>query len=295
MPVIHGTASCVNCGQQARPGQGRYCTCCGEAFAGHRPSLTHWFHEFFEHTLSWDGRLAKSLWSAMRRPGEMANAYLAGKRGGFSKPLGLFLFVALASLLLFDVGVKYRLEKRIAEMQADYPVAYQKWLNTPRGTFQANQDLPAFVNDQAKKYWDRTVALTAPQAWLDGAYTRSRLGYFFTLLNLPIIAVLLKIIFWRRKKYIGEHLVVATYFYCVTFPLMLGILFMSMTQVIGTAYLAWSIMGMYSLLLLDTINTVYGGRPWVNFVRALMVVVMITYVLPWITQWLAPAYILLRG
>lgn len=277
------------------PAQDAFCTHCGAHFSGHRPSLAHWFHEFVEHTLAWDGRLAKSIWSSFRRPGEMAVAFLAGRRDAYSRPLGLFLFVALCSLLVFDHSVQFRLESRLADLQQNRPEVYQRWLNAPRPKFTAHPEWPAFMNERLKRIGDRFEAMPAKQAFLEGTYSRVRTGYLFTLLYLPVMAFLLKLAFWRRKKYVGEHLVVTTYFYCAAFPLLLVTAFVSMTAVPGAGYITHGVIGAYWLILLDTLNRVYGGRRWANFLRSMVLVAIITYVLPMVALWLGPVFYAIKG
>jgi hypothetical protein len=225
----------------------------------------------------------------------MAQAYLAGKRDGFSKPLGLFLFVALTSLVIFDISIKYRLEATLSKLQAAQPAAYQRWLNAPREAFKPNPAWPQFMNDRYKRFWDRHSAMPAPQAWLEGMHIHSRGGYFFILLYLPVIAVLLKAAFWRRRKYVGEHLVVTTYYFCAIFPLLLVTAFATTTKVPGAEYIVWSVIGLCWILLLDTINRVYGGRRWVNFLRGTAIIVCITYVFPLVARWVGPYYLMLKG
>ncbi len=225
----------------------------------------------------------------------MAQAYLTGKRGYFSKPLGLLLFVALASLLIFDVSIKHRLETTLTELQAKRPDAYQRWLTAPREAFKPNPDWPQFMNDRYQRFWERHSAMPAPQAWLEGMHIRSRFGYFFILLYLPVIAVLLKLAFWRRQKYVGEHLVVTAYYFAATFPLLLVTAFVTTTRVQWGEYIAWSVIVMFWLLLLDTINRVYGGRRWLNFFRGTTIVVFIAYVFPLVAQWVSPYYFALKG
>ncbi len=225
----------------------------------------------------------------------MASAFLAGKRDAFTKPLGLFLFVALCSLLISDFGVQYRLESRLANMQQEQPEAYQRWLNAPRPAYKPNPEWPDFMNERMKRQWDRSLATPAPQAFLDGTYTKTRGAYFFTLLYLPMIALLLKLAFWRRQKYVGEHLVVTTYYYCATFPLLLITAFVSLTMIPGAGYIVWSVIAIYWLMLLETLNRVYGGRRWANFLRSTAMVAIITYALPLIANWLGPYWYALKG
>ncbi len=82
-------APCVSCGA---PRVGRYCAQCGEKALS--PSDLDWrhyvLHELPDALIHADGKLPRTLASLFFRPGELAQAFVAGRRNVFVGPLKLY-------------------------------------------------------------------------------------------------------------------------------------------------------------------------------------------------------------
>lgn len=89
---------CVNCGVELA---GRHCHLCGEKVIGPGDrSLRHYLGGLIEATLNVEGKLLKTLWALVRRPGLLTAEYWRGRRVPYMKPLHLFLLVNLAYFFL---------------------------------------------------------------------------------------------------------------------------------------------------------------------------------------------------
>lgn len=89
--------ACPSCGATIVE---EYCARCGER----RPSARHYSlrefaHEAFETVTNFDRSLLATLWTLMRRPGELTAAYMTGRRVPFLRPLQLFLLVNVVYFL----------------------------------------------------------------------------------------------------------------------------------------------------------------------------------------------------
>jgi hypothetical protein len=87
---------CPNCGSELVR---RYCPDCGQKAP--RPddySLREHAADFVDQVASFDGRIARTLWTLLSRPGALTIAHLAGRRARYLRPLQLFLIV---NVLLF--------------------------------------------------------------------------------------------------------------------------------------------------------------------------------------------------
>jgi hypothetical protein len=83
--------TCPTCGANATT---PFCGRCGEQRLGPADlSLRHYAAAAAESLFSWDGRILGTLASFIRRPGELAAAYLHGRRKPFLTPLQLFLLI----------------------------------------------------------------------------------------------------------------------------------------------------------------------------------------------------------
>jgi hypothetical protein len=90
--------SCVSCGS---PAGTRYCPHCGERRALDREySLAHFAREGAEAFTNTEGKLLRTLWTLLKRPGELTAAYMRGERVGYMRPLQLFLLVNVAYFAL---------------------------------------------------------------------------------------------------------------------------------------------------------------------------------------------------
>lgn len=80
----------------------RYCPECGQAVPTPSDySLRAHAAELFEQITSLDGKLARTLWTLVRRPGVLTADHLAGRRRQYLRPLQLFFLI---NVLLFVVA-----------------------------------------------------------------------------------------------------------------------------------------------------------------------------------------------
>jgi hypothetical protein len=85
---------CRNCGHTLAP-HDAFCSQCGQDAHSHPPSLFEFVHEWVLHYLALEGKLWKSLWALMARPGFLTLEYLAGRKQRWVLPLRLLLTLGL--------------------------------------------------------------------------------------------------------------------------------------------------------------------------------------------------------
>ena len=88
---------CANCGASAPD---HYCPECGQNTRDRLPTFAQFMREATGRYLSFDGKLWKTLFPLLFRPGFLTRAYLAGRRRRYIGPARLFL---VSSLVLFAV------------------------------------------------------------------------------------------------------------------------------------------------------------------------------------------------
>lgn len=92
---------CRNCGHRLYAWD-KFCSQCGQDTLDHAPTLWEFVHEWVLHYLAFEGKLWKSLWYLITRPGTLTLEYLEGRKQRYVLPLRLVLTLGL----LFFVAVK---------------------------------------------------------------------------------------------------------------------------------------------------------------------------------------------
>ena len=102
LPYSH----CLNCGTELK---GRYCHHCGQEAVSKTPSIGAFVLEYINNAFIWDAKFFSTLWTMIRRPGQLTNEYNAGKFRSQEHPLKLnmfLLFVIATLFVLFDSADK---------------------------------------------------------------------------------------------------------------------------------------------------------------------------------------------
>ncbi|WDI32260.1 DUF3667 domain-containing protein [Hyphococcus flavus] len=100
-------SNCKNCGAKLT---GEYCQSCGQRADEPRRVVIGLVQDFLVDTLAIDGKLARTIWLLLSRPGRLARRYLDGQRVRYSPPFRLYLFASvfffLAAFATFTPGGK---------------------------------------------------------------------------------------------------------------------------------------------------------------------------------------------
>lgn len=88
---------CKNCDA---PIEANYCPQCGQKNIDLERPLPELLGAAVRETLDVDGRVIRTLWTQMRRPGVLTSEYLAGRRRLYSPPLRLYLVISVLFFVL---------------------------------------------------------------------------------------------------------------------------------------------------------------------------------------------------
>lgn len=186
------TLACPSCGATH---MGRFCDRCGEKRrANHDFSVQHYVGEALEALTHFDSKILRTAWLLVRRPGALSANYLEGRRVRYMTPLRLFLLLS----------VIYYLSNSIFPYNAfTTPLAVQLGMNDYYPGFaaasveQTVRHTGLEFRALEKKYNEKTATLSKTLV--------------FSLI--PVIALLLWGLLWRKKRFFTEHLIVATHFW----------------------------------------------------------------------------------
>jgi hypothetical protein len=284
---------CPNC-QTILPGESKFCLNCGQKrIHPEDHSVWHLITESVGDFFHFDSRFFATLWPLFFRPGFLTGDYLQGKRARYFQPFKLFLFISF--LYFLTSGLMNHKEsipdQKVAGVERKTDTA--RFKNDPDSlklTLGKQYDkILAIHNDSlrqmVRKYGlTRYVNLNFPRAsW----YTRfmikqlikNRLqgsGTFnenmqktipkLIFILIPFIALLLKLLYIRKKIPYFNHIIFSLHFLAFVFLLLWIKLF-------GSLIINWFNLVVYILLmvyLFIALLRVYHQKMWKTFTKFLL-------------------------
>jgi len=184
---------CPSCGRKT---PGKFCGSCGEKqICDEDYSIRHYLKEIILALTPLQSKLMRTLWLVASKPGFLSCEYFHGRRVRYTKPLQLFLFLNVVyyfSITLFSATT----------------------FTTPLATqLHMNNYYPAYASGEVDhKLQKEHISYAA----LEAKYNEktSVLSKTLIFLLIPIFALLFYGLFFKKRKYFVEHLVVATHFWC---------------------------------------------------------------------------------
>jgi hypothetical protein len=199
--------ACANCGEILA---GAYCQACGQKrILEQDRRLGHLLRQGFAVITDLDGRFLRSLRALAFQPGRLSRDYLDGKRRHWMSPMALFL---LANVLYFVLpyGV------------TDFNLPLHNQLQgQPHSSFTSGWvESRVQAREEARRMRRPAGAPLASVASYDLAeYARAYdaragdVGKALIVVHIPFLALGLWAVYWRRRRYFAEHLVVATHLF----------------------------------------------------------------------------------
>lgn len=258
LPAVDGTppAPCANCGS---PLTGSYCSHCGQRADTHAHSVGHFFHEFAEALTHADSRVWGTLLPLLRRPGFLTREYFAGHRARYLAPLRIYLFMSVLFLLL-SATLGGGSGRHVA-VQVDTPKSDAEC--TEMQTNLKLRGKPILPRLQAA--CRNIVADNGQQFGENMVHNLGRAMFVF----LPLMAALMKLLYWRPRRYYLEHLVLLLHNHACIFLLLS--LFLVALRWLGSG--AWTgllvlALGWYSVrYLYRSMKVMYGQGGWLTLMK----------------------------
>lgn len=184
---------CPNCSSIANT---NFCPNCGQKKITGKDTFADLFKNFWGHYFHYDSKFWKTIWTLLSIPGALTIAYRKGRRQRYLMPVTLYVYVSVTFFLISSLlpDPSFRIEARNAS-------------KSTRGTFYIAGDegrdsigtVPETIVDW-QSYWDRKLskAIESPDQ-LQERIGMSLPKVFFIMI--PVLALLLKIIFWRNGAY----------------------------------------------------------------------------------------------
>ena len=249
-PPLH---TCLNCGAPVRT---KYCGECGQEAKPPVLSFRELFSSTIDNYLSLDSKLLRSLRPLFFRPGKLSEEYVRGRRESYVSPIRLYLVSTLLFFLVAAFAVDRsetgfltidsktrppaeadRSETGFLRIKSTPPPSTEADADSPvddavpdslAGTASSTDSVvtsePTTVDpdpagaDSSGRATERSFAQklfeTDPQV-ISAVFLRQLPRVLFVLL--PVFALLLKLIYIRRKRFYIEHLVFALHTHALIF------------------------------------------------------------------------------
>ncbi len=239
------------------------------------PSLGEFLQQFGGNYFSTEGALWRSLRSLLTRPGELTQEYWRGRRKSYVLPLRLYLTVSVFVLLIFrllgqgmfqtDPASELRIAKHLNQggSMTVLGVGAIGEIKIIKGEFFCTK-LPSWVCDPARVKFGQGGTTAAHELNIVTTHSSGHVGQLMFVMS-PLFAGWLKLLYWRRKRFYTEHLVLALHLHSFGFLLMLATTLpihefsvMPALALVATGYLWLSL------------QRVFGGAWWGNFIRAVL-------------------------
>ncbi len=250
------STTCANC---SAPLAGRYCSSCGQRVDTQAHSLGHFLGEATELLTHADSRVWATLWPLLARPGFLTREYFSGRRARYLQPFRLYLIMSVLFFVLSAVLGGGRLAN--SETKTANPIGPQDCTDVTTNLHWGNYQLLPLLKtacrniraDNGREFSERVV------------HNIGRALFVF----LPLMAALMKLLYWRPQRYYLEHLLLLIHNHAFAF-LFLSI-YMLATHWIGSNGLVdvLFLVATWYLVryLYRSMKLVYGQPRWLTLLK----------------------------
>jgi hypothetical protein len=264
------TQNCPSCGANW---QGKFCAVCGEKRVEEKDwSLWHFGQNFWASITNLDSLFIRSFWNLLFFPGLLTQKYLQGERVKYLKPIQVFLTCNVIFFFFFPmISVFYA---SVDEMILGFkqPTTYNySFYDFEQKLLQKALKLKINANKLAQKVQET-------------ANTSSKVLMF---LLLPIWAIGVYGVFWRKNRYYIAHLIFVLH--CFAFYLLLyTVYFETIFRFVRESHVNdYEIIVMYFLYLayiIFAIKRVYNLTIWKSIIYAFLILLIYVFIFLWYRQ-----------
>lgn len=281
-PYLKGRSSrqqkCLNCGTLH---EGRFCPNCGQSIEKINKPFKEFFLDILDSMSAFDVRFWRSVKMMFTRPHKLSEEYLEGKRAKYMPPFKMYFFVSFIFFFVVNWKANSGMDSGGNVVQADSSAVYSSSIKDSIGgiiratdadkTFSFLVDSlpeeiigsPDSLSSESKinkKKLVTNIEKRLKQILQDKSarklFFQKALKYssWMLFLLMPVFALLLMMLHWRRKKYYVSHLVFAVNMHTFIF-LVLTILLLIQFEAKGLLFL---LIPFYTVLSMKK----FYNQPW---------------------------------
>jgi hypothetical protein len=292
--------ACRNCGATAT---GTYCPNCGQETSLALPTVRSMLREAAGRYVALDGRMWRTLFPLLFRPGFLTREYFAGRRRRYIRPARLFLVLSIAifALLRFTGDpVIISKEDLLRAAPADIAREVEEARRENASSMGPDLDLqlspgPGSWLEPLQQRIDQFNRLSRRERGEQIFAGMLRYGPYAAFVLLPLFALLLKTLYLgRARRYplrprrYAAHLVFGAHSHSFVFLTAIPLLLLP-SGVVRTALVVWVM-----AYLLWSMKMVYGGRWSGVFARAFLIFIVYSVFFGFVVAGLVVAAVLLR-
>lgn len=280
-------SQCQNCDS---PTKGNYCPVCGQDSRDHSVSMRLLFQDLASDIFTYDSRFFRSFLPLIFKPGALTVEYTQGRRVRFIPPLRLYIFISLIFFFVVTVQVRDSIREkeereatnapsdstvveRVLSLHAAVPDSLDDgmtpvvWVADRLALSQTKSfELPE-DGDWSNVNWDEmdvdtidsdgTMNVTIfgqPATYDKQGFITSGLKILpkMIFLLLPLFALLLALVYIRRRKKFIEHLVLSLHLHAFMF------LIFTIGTLISNVWLSLAIIIFIHVYIYLALRRVYG-------------------------------------
>ena len=175
-----------------------YCASCGEKQPAHHDlTVGHFAHELFHELFHLDSKVFRTLRDLVAKPGELTAAYFEGRKKRYIAPLRLFLTLFAIQFLAYSAYKPVAIYSLDGLLRTDRTHKFENLLKRAA----ENRKIPyAQLTERIEHRWQKNMSVAS-------------------LLSIGAIAVTLKLLYLRRRRFLVEHLIFATHYMCFAYAM----------------------------------------------------------------------------
>ena len=278
------TLVCANCHAALA---GEYCAACGQRHEPHVHTVAHFASEALESVSHADSRLWRTLWYLLARPGYLTREFFAGRRVRYLPPFRLYIVISVVFFLVVGLpegaaividdepAARAETMKKAATDSDESPTVAPDGLSSknamtdfcdefknPDRTANKNyaklHSACAKISEDGGRELAKAVVHNIPKAMF---------------VFLPLLALAMKPLYWRPKRYYVEHLLFLVHNHALVFLVFtLGALLelipvvrdhLGLVTFAGWVYMIW--------YLFRAMRNYYGQGWWLTFAKYLQI------------------------
>jgi hypothetical protein len=271
---------CANCGTLLA---GKYCGACGQRAEHSVHSLSFFLTEAFEDLTHADSRLWRTLWSLIARPGYLTTEFLDGRRARYLPPVRLYLVLSVVFFLVTSMAPSAGVLVVVTNDNGRPLSAKSETLDQALGALAKKNETPEeqaerlcklgkadtlqvpfegalkrFLGPQRLESLCRRVVLDNGRSLSEGLVHNVPRAMF---LFLPLIALVMKLLYSRPRRYYVEHLLFLLHNHSFVFLIFGLCLVIRLLPLGGAASLLFPAAILYCVwYLYRAMRRVYGER-----------------------------------